>query len=437
MNFAESLRYLLSLGNEISAMKLGLKNITELLRELGSPQEKYLKVQVAGTNGKGSTCAFLEAICLEAGIRTGLNVSPHLISITERIRIDGKQISEDDFARHATRVRQAVEKLLETGRLKTVPTFFEHVTAIALQAFAESEVEIAILETGIGGRLDAVTAAKAEVLVFTPIHLDHQKILGDTIEKIAEEKAAIIRSGVSVVSSSQTPEALNVIVSRANKFQVPVRFTDEISVKVKEDKFFFKTTKAEYRDVKLGLLGRHQVENALTALLTAEELQKHKPISAKDIVSGLRKAKHEGRLEFDGKFLFDGAHNESGAKVLREFLDEFIKQPITMIFSTMKDKDLEKIAQYLFPKVNVLVLTQVSDHLSTSEKRSAPLENLLSEALKFLPSEKVITTKSVDEALAKAMEVSTQESIILVTGSLYLIGEVKSKRKSSCHTNSF
>ncbi|HLA96691.1 MAG TPA: hypothetical protein VK612_13295, partial [Pyrinomonadaceae bacterium] len=157
MNFSDSEAYLLSLGNEVEAMKLGLDNIRTLFAALGDPQNSYKKVQVAGTNGKGSVCAFLNSICLQAGIRTGLYTSPHLISITERIRIDGVDIGEGEFARIATRVRETSERLVADGTLETVPTYFEQVTAIALFAFAEAKIELAILETGLGGRFDATT----------------------------------------------------------------------------------------------------------------------------------------------------------------------------------------------------------------------------------------------------------------------------------------
>jgi dihydrofolate synthase/folylpolyglutamate synthase len=158
-SFQESVEYLLSLGNEVLAMKLGLENVRKLLRALGDPQTQYLKVQVAGTNGKGSVCAFLNSICVAAGIRVGMFTSPHLISITERVKIDGREIKEDEFARIATQVRLTSEKLAASGELENVPTFFEQVTAIALLAFADAKVELAILETGLGGRLDATTAA--------------------------------------------------------------------------------------------------------------------------------------------------------------------------------------------------------------------------------------------------------------------------------------
>ena len=178
MDFQQASAYLLSLGNEVSAMKLGLENIRKLLAALGDPQENYLKVQVAGTNGKGSVCAFLNSICVNAGIKTGMFTSPHLISITERVQIDGDDISEQEFSRLATRVRTVSEDLVAAGELENIPTYFEQVTAIGLLAFAEAKVELAILETGLGGRLDATTAAHAEIAAITRIDLDHQQYLG-------------------------------------------------------------------------------------------------------------------------------------------------------------------------------------------------------------------------------------------------------------------
>ncbi len=214
MNFEESVEYLLNLGNEILAMKLGLESTEKLLAALGNPEKNFLKIQVAGTNGKGSTCAFLDAICLSAKIKTGLFTSPHLVSITERIKINGEEISEKDFAQQATKIRRISEDLVKNGKLENVPTFFEQVTAIAISAFAEAKIELAILETGLGGRFDSVTATHAEIVAITPVDFDHQKILGNTLAEIAAEKAAIIRRGIKAVVSKQRPESLFVINNR-------------------------------------------------------------------------------------------------------------------------------------------------------------------------------------------------------------------------------
>lgn len=229
MNFDESCDYLLSLGNEVSTMKLGLENIRKLLAALDNPHQNYLKVQVAGTNGKGSVCAFLDAICVSAGIRTGLYTSPHLISITERIKISGREISEEDFALHATKVRETSERLVERGELKSVPTFFEQVTAVALSVFAEEKVEIAILETGLGGRLDAVTAANAEIAAITLIDYDHQQYLGDTLTEIAYEKAAIIHNGLKVVIAEQKEEARQIILSVCSNVGVSPKLAKQVN----------------------------------------------------------------------------------------------------------------------------------------------------------------------------------------------------------------
>src|SRR5918993_2296630 len=191
MTFDEAVKYLLSLGHETLAMKLGLRNVELLLAALGSPQDSFPAVQIAGTNGKGSTAAMLDAVCRAAGLRAGLYTSPHLVSVTERVRVGGRDITRDEFARHATRVRAAAEEVeRESGAL---PTFFEQVTCVALSAFAEAGVGLAILETGLGGRLDATTAAGARFVAVTPVALDHQEYLGDTLAEIAAEKAAIIR----------------------------------------------------------------------------------------------------------------------------------------------------------------------------------------------------------------------------------------------------
>ena len=428
MNFKESVDYLYGLGNEVLAMKLGLENIGKLLDALGNPQTKYLKVQIAGTNGKGSTCAFLEAICLQAGIEVGTTTSPHLVSVTERVKINGQEISEKDFARHATHIREVSEKLVKKGELETVPTYFEQVTAIALNAFAESKIELAILETGLGGRFDATTAANAEIVAITPIDYDHQKILGETMIEIAAEKAAIIRADTKVIVANQSQEALDLILKRCAKFGVSPNLAESVKADfISDDKFQisnFKTSKAEYTNVRVNLLGKHQIENAKVAILLAETLQASFKITTEDIIEGLQTAIHKGRLEFCNNFLFDGAHNISGAKALREYLNEFINQPITMIFGSMKDKDLTEIAKTLFPKAEKLILTK-PDNLRAMET---------AELLQFVPKDfdqgNVFVAETVAESIKKAREVSSENHLMLVTGSLYLVGEVHKILKS-------
>jgi dihydrofolate synthase / folylpolyglutamate synthase len=430
MNFSESTKYLTSLGNEVLTMKLGLENITTLLEALGDPQANYLKVQVAGTNGKGSVCAFLDSICREARIKTGLFTSPHLISITERIKIGGVDVSEEVFADLATRVRDTSEKLVASGKLETVPTFFEQVTAMALLAFADAKVKLAILETGLGGRYDATTAAKAEITAITRIDLDHQEYLGETIEEIAAEKAAIINSHTKhVVLGEQWPAVMQLLRKRCEKLSLePIN--DEYApwrVLGKGDGTAkVVLTLYQLPPITLGLRGRHQIENAQIAVQIARALWYEGLLMKFEdseeefrILEGLKNARHPGRLEYKGKYFFDGAHNIGGAKVLREYLDEFVHYPVTMIFGAMKDKNVAEIAGILFPIAENMLLTRPDN------ARAMSANDIAAASAGLFDPNRCFMTDSVADALAKAEEIAGEDSIILITGSLYLVGEAK------------
>jgi dihydrofolate synthase/folylpolyglutamate synthase len=419
VNFHESERYLLSLGNEVSAMKLGLENITRLLAALGDPQKRYFKVQVAGTNGKGSVCAFLDSICNSAGIKTGLFTSPHLVSITERIRINGVDIIEERFAEIATTVRDIAEDLVAKGELKYTPTFFEQVTALAQVAFADAGIELAILETGLGGRLDATTAANAEIAAVTQIDYDHQEYLGETLGEIAGEKAAIIHDGSQVVIADQHPVAAEVINSRCAEFGIEAISTMGVRTKTQSGLLSFETGKADYDVSKLGLLGKHQIENAKVAILVAELLRDDFPVTSQNIVDGLENARHSGRLEYQGKYLFDGAHNAAGAKALAEYLDENVTVPVTLIFAVMNGKDVASIAEIIFQKTKNVILTQPDN------SRAMTAKDIAARLPDTFDKETVTITATVEEALQIAQEVAGRDGLILVTGSLYLVGEAK------------
>ena len=425
MNFEEAQSYLYSLGNEVETMKLGLENITALLAALGEPHNNYRKVQVAGTNGKGSVCAFLDSICREAGIRTGLYTSPHLVSITERIKIGGVDIAEEEFAHLATRVRGIAESLLADKKLAYRPTFFEQVTAIALLAFAEQKVELAILETGLGGRYDAVTAARAEIAAITRIDLDHQEYLGETIEQISAEKAAIIGRDSVVVIGDQSEIPLMIIHEQCRKVEAVLRSEIYTSWRVRpvdSESVLVETYQYNYPEVKLGLLGAHQIENARTAVNIAQALEMELGFEIEDthaIVSGLENARHPGRLEFVDRFLLDGAHNPSGAKVLRAFLNETIANPITLIFGAMSDKSVSEMAAILWPLANKVVLTRPSN------SRAFTAEELSDAKPESFHEETIVKTETVAEAIAKAKALTPANGIIVVAGSLYLVGEVR------------
>lgn len=428
MDFRESLAYLLSLGHETLTIKLGLKNTETLLAALGDPQKDFPAIQIAGTNGKGSTAVMLDSICRTNGIRTGLFTSPHLVSITERVKNDGQPITETEFARCTTEVKTTADELVRNGKLATLPTFFEHVTAIALLAFREAKIDLAILETGLGGRLDSTTAAQAGIVAITPVAIDHEEYLGESLTAIAAEKAAIIHPEATAIIGPQLPEALAVILKQCESTNVeailcgdsarPTNITDDGRCVVT-----FETPHGLYENVRLGLRGRHQISNATVAVALAESLRARGfAITDAAIVGGLENVSHPGRLElWNGapQILFDGAHNPAAAQALREYLDEFVRSPITMIFGAMKDKRLSEMAEALFPKAHTLILTGM-DNL-----RAARIEDLVAAVPLSVSKEKVRTASTVSEALELAKQVTPAEGLVCVTGSLYLVGAAR------------
>jgi dihydrofolate synthase/folylpolyglutamate synthase len=429
MTYEDSVQYLTSLGHETVAIKLGLEKVRLLLDRLGNPQNKFFKVQIAGTNGKGSTSAMLDAICRATKIRTALFTSPHLIDPTERIRINGEDISRDEFARLTAIVRDASSALIKKGDLTAPPSFFEHLTAIFLLAAAGAAVELAILETGLGGRLDATTATEAEVVGITSIALDHQEYLGPTLVGIAAEKAAIIRAGVSAVSAPQLPEATSVINERAMDAGVALRWADgdASAVTVEPDgrlRVDFVTSKAKYADVVLNLRGRHQLNNAATAIELAEMLEERGwPIEPDLIRTGLRSAQHSGRLEMwtgAPPFLFDGAHNPAGAAALADYLREFVTAPITLVFGAMREKEFDQILAALCPLAQSVIFTE------PNSPRAATVASLRDAAPADLDHERIVLAWDVPVALQTALNDTSNEGVICVTGSLYLVGEAQS-----------
>ena len=422
MNFDQALAYLYGLGHETVAMKLGLSNTEKLLAALGRPQDAFRKVQVAGTNGKGSTCAFLESMLRVSGARVGLNTSPHLVEVTERIRINGHDISREEFGRIVGQVYAAVGKLRVEG---VQPTFFEHLTALALVAFRVAQCDVGILETGLGGRLDSTTAAGAETVAITPIHYDHTKFLGETFAAIAAEKAAIIRPGTPAIIAPQPLEAMQVIRARCAECEVtPILVEENAEVTGYTPhgrlRVNFTTPQDRYENVTLALRGRHQIVNALTAVYLAETLREQGlKITRAAILEGLATARHAGRLDLrEGAppTLYDGAHNEQGAQALRDYLQEFAQQPITLVFGTMRDKKMDKIAPLLFPLAEKIVLTQPDQPRSATPKAlAAAVPENLRDRVSLIPT--------VAEAMRQARDLTPSDGLILVTGSLYLVGE--------------
>ena len=425
MQFAEAVQYLLSLGHETLTIKLGLRNTELLLQALDNPERSFTSVQIAGTNGKGSTAVMLDSICRAAGIKTGLYTSPHLVSITERIRVAGADLTPEDFARHATVVRAVAEELLARKEIEALPTFFEHVTAIALVAFREAGVELAILETGLGGRLDSTTAANAVIVGITQIAMDHEDYLGTTLASIASEKAAVIRPGVTAVIGQQDPEALAVLLERCAAVGVQPsldpdqNFPGNFSLSLGEAHGIKNPSDSLRTAHRVNLRGAHQMRNASVAIRLAEALRLQGfTITSEQIGFGLADASHAGRLELIPPFLLDGAHNPAGAQALRDYLDELAPTSLTLIFGAMRDKKLDQIAEILFPLADRLVLTTIQNPRSATLETLAPLAKQFALGL-------VIETTSSEEAVRTASAQTPAGGLICITGSLYLIGETR------------
>lgn len=422
MQFSESVEYLYALGNEVLAMKLGLETIRLLSSELGNPHEAFPAIHIAGTNGKGSTAAMTEAILRASGYRTGLYTSPHLISITERIRVGGEPIPTHEFARLATQVREAGERLVGQGLLPALPTFFEQVTAIAFLWYAEQKVDLAVLEVGMGGRLDATNICRPLVTAITLVGLDHQQYLGETVAEIAGEKAGVIKPGIPVIVAPQEEAARVVILARAEECQAPVTELGVIASPLSHTHDLRQWVELSANGVSfdacLGLRGRHQLVNARTTISILDHLAAMGWRIDKDsIISGLENCFWPGRLDLRSgpagrPLLIDGAHNEAGAEVLAAFLREHCAgRSLTLIFGTMRDKNVARIAGILSPLFERIILTRID-----SPRALDPGEVRL--------DRETMIGASVIESLEIAGQVTPPTGLIVVAGSLYLAGEV-------------
>jgi len=435
MNYQESLKYLLSLGRELAAptqaaaAKFDLENIRALAAALGHPERKYRSVHIAGTNGKGSTAAFTESILRTAGFRTGLYTSPHLEKINERIRVNGEEISDGEFAESFTKIQALIEILLATGKLRAHPTFFEVVTALAFEHFAKACVEIAIIEVGLGGRLDATNVLTPEVSVITHVDFDHENFLGHSLAEIAGEKAGIIKTGVPLVLAEQRTEAREVIVKRAHELGAPVHKTEE-EFRAESIGFEDGCARANVAEVKSGarfrvaprLRGRFQLWNALNGIGVAQILRgRGTNISAAEIEEGIANTVWPGRIEklqSEPDVFLDGAHNPSAAQELANFLKEnFAERKIVLLFAAMRDKAVDEIAGILFPHASEVIFTQPRISRSISAVQLAEMAGEYAVHFRVIPN--------AEAALEEALMQSGPRDAIFVTGSLYLVGELR------------
>src|SRR5262245_32348904 len=428
MNFEEATEYLYSLGNETLAMKLGLESVRALASALDDPQRKFPAVHIAGTNGKGSTAAMTASVLRAAGLRASLYTSPHLVSHTERIRIGDDEISPDEFARLATDARAAGDRLVAGSALPAPPTFFEQVTMIAYLYFAERKVDLAVLEVGLGGRLDATNICEPAVTAITRVGFDHQKYLGDTLQSIASEKAGVIKLGVPVVIAPQSGDAMLAIAARREEMKAPTILTSapfDVEAAGGDEnigryRFRYRTSNDEYA-LQLRLRGRHQITNAVVAIHIAEQLRVAGfDIPHAAIIEGLNNSEWPGRLEMirlsppQAPLLLDGAHNADGARALRDFLDEhFRSTPITILFGVMADKAIGEMGDLLFPAVNQVIGARIS-----SPRAAEP------SAIAEASHRDVIRIENAGEALDEALRISPPDGLIVVCGSLFLVGEI-------------
>ncbi len=415
MKFAETLGFLYSLGHELKIVKWDLARSEAVLAALDNPHRRGRFIHVAGTNGKGSTCAMIASALRAAGFRTGLYTSPHLVDPRERIQIDGALVSERVWVEAFEEVHQAAETLLARDEIDAHPSFFETVTAMAFVAFAREEVEVVSLETGLGGRLDATNVVTPEVAVITPIDFDHEAFLGSSIESIAAEKAGILKAGRPAVFSAQRAEAFAVLDRRALELDVPVTLSSQWRVEdARLGKFRSRFTLVadEAIPVECPLAGEHQIENARTAAAALSVFG----LPAAAIARGIAGTVWPGRLErvaTNPDIILDGAHNPAGAKALARYIRRFFAdEPIRIVYGAMRDKAVEEVTETLFPLAAEVILT------APAQPRAFNPESLA----ESIDHPNARTAATINEALRMTRE---RPMTTFVTGSLFLVGETR------------
>lgn len=451
MSYETAVASMFALGHELAhtpSHKFDLAHMRELLTALDHPERKFPNVLIAGTNGKGSTAATLASILQASGLKTALYTSPHLVRINERIRINGEPVDDDAFSRLHSEVDRVSEKLIEQGGLPWHPSFFEMMTAIAFLHFSRERIDIAVLEVGMGGRLDATNVVEPLVSVITDVSLDHQKFLGNTVAEIAREKVGIIRQGGIVVTLPQTPEANDVIGNAILELDAhgvsAVQYVPPVSPASSEYRVL-STEKAigpeqpRYRYpllvmgmqivVETPLVGRHQLRNIALAIAAAEELAKQdlgkvtQPgITGESIERGIREVRWPGRFQVlpphDGwpEIVFDVAHNPAGAWALRSALSEqYGEGPFIFVFGAMRDKAITEMAEILFPLAERVIATRPEN------PRSADPEEV-QEAGRRTGTE-IDAVADVTAALRRACGLARPGTVLVITGSIYLVGD--------------
>lgn len=423
MNYEEAMNFIQN-TNKFGSV-LGLDNIRELLERLGNPQDQLRVVHIAGTNGKGSTLAFLAGIFRESGYRAGRYVSPASFSYEERFRINEENISKKDLCFYMEKIKNVAEEMVKDGL--SHPTMFEIETALSFLYFLDKKVDVVLLETGMGGRLDATNVVKKSIAtVIASIGMDHMQFLGDTLEKIASEKAGIIKEGCPVISYDNTKEVNEVIKNKAKQMHAKVTFVNSAGIRVLQESlngesFSYRSSDGRwYEKIEIPLLGRHQINNAALALETLNVIKNYYCISDFQTEDGMRKTIWRGRIEIlerEPMVICDGAHNPDGAKSLLSFLqNNFTNQRLIYIMGVLSDKDYEQMVQILAPAADKIYTVAPDNPRALSSRE---LCNCISKY-----HQNVEERQRLAECLSEVRQKAEKDDVIIICGTLSFQNEL-------------
>ncbi len=417
--YRESLEYLY--GLEKYGMVFGLTQIRRILEAIGNPHEEFFSIHIGGTNGKGSTAAMIASILEKEGYKVGLYTSPHLINFTERIKINGKDIEEEEVVKLTNWMKEVVE----AHGLEPHFTFFDFTTAMAFQYFKQNMVDLAVLEVGLGGRLDSTNVVNPLLSIITNISKDHMEYLGRSILKIAGEKAGIIKPKRPLITAASQARVVNLFSKVCKEKDSPLyRVGKDFKYIIRDDmNFDYEGLNRKLWGVHINLMGFHQIVNATTALGAIEVLEDlGYTVSTEAMLKGLREVHWPGRLEIVSQspmVILDGAHNQAGATVLKEYLEKGLKyRRLILLVGIMKDKDIKSILHLLTPMADQVILTQPNN-----ERAASPF--LLQKRMGN-NSKKVWLIEDIKEAIQKGLSLMEKEDLLCITGSLYTVGEARS-----------
>lgn len=410
--------------------KNSLDHTKECLRRLGNPQEQFRVIHVAGTNGKGSVCAFLASMLREGGYKCGLFTSPHLVKINERFQMDEIMVDDETFLNAFLKVKKLADDLVAEGSYH--PTYFEMLFLMGMVIFADAGMEYVVLETGLGGRLDATNSIDDPLAcVITSISLDHMQYLGNTVREIAGEKAGIIQPGVPVVYDANDPDAAQVIAKKAKELGSPAWSLTEISQEGEADRqgiaFEMELRRFGKQSFQIPFIAKYQVMNARLALTCMDVLAEQLPLSLEQMKAGIANTRWQGRMETIAPgIIVDGAHNEDGVRRFVETAAHFQKQyPVTLLFSAVSDKDYQDMIREMCEAISFrhVVTTEVGGY------REVPAEEL-AEIFRQNGCESVSAFSQIPEAYEEAVKNKGEEGMLFCAGSLYLVGEIKTYLQS-------